>query len=53
MSELRLNCPCGEVIVAETEDEIVEKANAHLEAEHPDLAGEYTRDQILFMTVAY
>jgi predicted small metal-binding protein len=47
---MRLRCPCGEVIEAETEDEIVEKANEHLTAEHPALAGTYTRDEILFLT---
>jgi predicted small metal-binding protein len=47
--QLHLTCPCGEMIVADSEDEMVEKANAHLEAEHPQMAGEYTRDQILFM----
>ncbi len=45
----RLQCPCGEMIVAATEDELVEKARAHLAAVHPDLAGEYSRDDILFM----
>ena len=44
-----LRCPCGELIVAKDEDELVEMANSHLEKEHPDLAGQYTREQILFM----
>jgi predicted small metal-binding protein len=48
--KIRLRCPCGEVLVADDEDEIVAKANAHLEAEHPTMAGEYSREQILFMT---
>ena len=45
----RLQCPCGEMIVAATEDELVEKAQAHLATAHPELAGEYSRDEILFM----
>lgn len=49
MKKIRLTCPCGETIVADSEDELVEKANAHLAAEHPNLAGTYTREQILFM----
>lgn len=49
MTKIRLQCPCGELIVAESEDELVEKANAHLAQEHPKLAGTYTRDQILVM----
>ena len=44
-----LRCPCGEIITAESEDELVDKANSHLAAEHPDLAGKYSRDEILFM----
>jgi predicted small metal-binding protein len=50
---IRLECPCGELILAESEDELVDNANAHLETEHPDLTGEYTRDQILFMAITY
>jgi hypothetical protein len=49
MTKIRLQCPCGELIVGESEDELVEKANAHLAQEHPKLAGTYTRDQILVM----
>jgi hypothetical protein len=45
----RLRCPCGEMIVAEDDDTLVEKAREHLADEHPHLAGEYTREQILFM----
>jgi hypothetical protein len=40
------------VIRANSDDEMVEKANAHLRAQHPDLAGTYTREQILFMTIS-
>jgi predicted small metal-binding protein len=50
MKKIRLQCPCGELIVADSEDELVEKANAHLAEEHPELAGTYTRDQILVMS---
>jgi predicted small metal-binding protein len=53
MPSLRLVCPCGEVLLADSEDELVEKAQQHLEAEHPNLAGEYSRDQILFMATPY
>jgi hypothetical protein len=44
---LRLICPCGEMLRGETEDELVEKAQEHLAAEHPGHS--YTRDEILFM----
>jgi predicted small metal-binding protein len=43
----RLNCPCGEYIVGTDEDELVEKVQAHLKAEHE--GREYDREAILFM----
>lgn len=43
----QLNCPCGEYIKGETEDDLVEKTQAHLSAEHPDM--DYGRDEILFI----
>ena len=43
----RLNCPCGEHITAETEDELVEKTQAHLKEKHP--GHEYSREEILFL----
>jgi hypothetical protein len=45
----RLDCPCGEVLVAEDEDALVELAQQHLRDRHPELAGQYTREHILFM----
>jgi hypothetical protein len=48
--ELTLRCPCGERLRAAGEDAMVELANAHLAEVHPELAGEYTREQILVMT---
>jgi hypothetical protein len=44
-----LNCPCGEIIQGEDEDDLVEKAMEHLREKHPDLADHYTREHILFM----
>jgi hypothetical protein len=44
-----LQCPCGEMITGSDEDDLVEKAEAHLADKHPDLVGEYSREQILFM----
>ena len=43
----RLTCPCGTIIRATDEDDLVEQAQAHLAAEHP--GREYDRDAILFM----
>jgi hypothetical protein len=46
-----LNCPCGTVLAGPTEDEIVGVAFAHLLERHPDLADQYEREHILFMSV--
>jgi hypothetical protein len=43
----RLDCPCGEVLIGDDEDDIVEKTQQHLAASHP--GHEYTRDEILFL----
>ena len=43
----RLNCPCGEYITGEDEDDLVAKVQAHLADEHH--GREYDRDAILFM----
>ena len=42
-----LNCPCGEAIRGQDEDELVELALAHLAAAHHGM--EYEREHILFM----
>jgi hypothetical protein len=44
-----LRCPCGELIQGRDEDDLVEKAMAHLRDRHPDLADVYEREHILFM----
>jgi hypothetical protein len=46
-----LNCPCGEQLSATDDDGIVEAAQRHLRATHPDRADEYEREQILFMAI--
>ena len=47
MAKTHLNCPCGEAIQGETEDDLVEKAQTHLAEAH---AGrEYDREMILYM----
>ena len=43
----RLTCPCGEVVKGADEDELVEKAQAHLAEQHP--GRQYEREMILFM----
>lgn len=42
-----ITCPCGEHIVGDNEDDLVEKTQTHLRENHP--GHEYSRDEILFM----
>ena len=44
-----IHCPCGEVIEAETDDDLVAKIEQHIEDKHPDLVGQYSREKILSM----
>jgi hypothetical protein len=43
----QLRCPCGDLLVARADDELVHVAQAHLESEHPNLSGRYTKQDIL------
>lgn len=51
MSKL-INCECGQVVRGETDDELVENAEAHINAHHPELVGKLTRDDVLGMAEA-
>jgi len=42
-----MTCPCGETLTGETDEDFVESVNKHFEAAHPEMAGKYTREQIL------
>jgi len=44
-----LRCPCSVTIRGDDDDELVEKAQEHLAAEHP--GREYSREEILFMAM--
>jgi hypothetical protein len=39
----QLRCPCGDLLAARTDDELVQIAQAHLESEHPNLSSKYTK----------
>jgi hypothetical protein len=43
----RIQCPCGETIVGQDEDDLVELTNAHLSEQHDGRT--YDRDMILMM----
>ena len=44
-----INCECGQVVHADSDDELVEKVSRHVESDHPDLVGKLSRDDILAM----
>ena len=44
-----INCECGEVISAESDDELVGKVEAHVADAHPELIGKMSREDILSM----
>jgi uncharacterized protein DUF1059 len=46
-----INCPCGESVTAETDDELVSGVEEHVQAKHPDMVGTMSREQILGMAV--
>jgi hypothetical protein len=46
---LIMNCECGEVARAETEDELIAAVERHVAEQHPDLGGKLSREDILAM----
>jgi predicted small metal-binding protein len=44
-----VNCECGEVVRADSDDELVSKVEAHVNRAHPELVGKLSRDDILGM----
>jgi predicted small metal-binding protein len=44
-----INCECGEVVRAETDDELVQKVGRHVEEAHPELVGKLGREDVLGM----
>ncbi len=43
----RITCVCGKVIEATDDEELVAKAEAHVAADHPDLVGQVSREDVL------
>ncbi len=44
-----VHCPCGEDVEAETDDALIAYVEAHIAADHPDMIGKYSREEILGM----
>jgi hypothetical protein len=47
---LAVRCPCGLEIVGAGEDDLVSAVNAHLDAQHPRVAGSYGAEDILALS---
>lgn len=43
----RITCVCGQVLEGKDDDELWAKAQAHLAAVHPALAGQVSREDVL------
>jgi predicted small metal-binding protein len=44
-----INCDCGYTVRGETDDELVQNAEAHIQSDHPDMVGQMSREQLLGM----
>lgn len=44
-----INCECGQVVRAESDDELVQKVDAHVGQDHPELVGKLSREDVLAM----
>jgi predicted small metal-binding protein len=45
----KVDCPCGETMRGEDDDELVTNVEAHVRDEHPEMADAMTRERILSM----
>ena len=45
----QVNCPCGETVRGENDDELVANVEAHVQERHPEMVGTMSREQILGM----
>jgi predicted small metal-binding protein len=44
-----VDCPCGETLRGETDDELVTNVEQHVQKDHPEMVATMTRDKILEM----
>jgi predicted small metal-binding protein len=47
----RIDCECGEVVTAASDDELVARVEAHVGSAHPELVGKLSREDVLGMAV--
>ena len=44
-----VHCECGTDVQGETDDELVSNVEEHVQAHHPEMVGQMSREQILGM----
>jgi hypothetical protein len=42
-----VHCPCGTNVEGETDEDVVANVQQHIAAEHPEMVGTYSPEQIL------
>jgi predicted small metal-binding protein len=47
----KVECPCGETVMGEDDDELVAGVAQHMEEKHPNLVDTLSREQLLGMAV--
>jgi predicted small metal-binding protein len=45
----KIDCACGETIRGETEDEVLDNAEAHVQEVHADMADQFPRETLAGM----
>ena len=43
----QITCECGTVLRGDSDEEVVARAEAHIQSDHPELVGKVTRDDLL------
>jgi predicted small metal-binding protein len=46
-----INCPCGETVRGENDDQLVANAEEHMRERHPEMVGTKSREEILAMAL--
>ena len=44
-----INCECGQVIHGENDEELLDRAEEHVNRDHPELVGKISRTDLLAM----
>ena len=45
----KIDCPCGQTVRGDSDDELVANAEEHMRDRHPEMVGTMSREQILGM----